>query len=330
MAGSGTAPLRDASQVLLRVVHLVRTYQAQGGRKVHALSDVSFDVAQGETLGVVGESGCGKSTLARSLLMLPPPTSGTIHFQGELLTTKRGEQLRQLRPRLQMIFQDPLASLNPRHTVLEIVTAPLLVHAIGTPTERQVRVGDALASVGLDTDVVGTRRPHELSGGQCQRVSIARALVLRPALLICDEPVSSLDVSVQAQVINLLEAAKAAYALTLLFISHDLAVIKTISDRVMVMYLGKVCELGPVASIYSRPKHPYTATLLEAIPIADPALARRPRRLPSGETPSPLELPSGCRFNTRCPKASALCRQREPEIRGSEAHGYFACHHPLE
>jgi peptide/nickel transport system ATP-binding protein len=330
MAGSGTAALRDASQVLLRVVHLVRTYQAQGGRKVHALSDVSFDVAQGETLGVVGESGCGKSTLARSLLMLPPPSSGAIHFQGELLTMKRGEQLRQLRPRLQMIFQDPLASLNPRHSVLEIVTAPLLVNGIGSSAERTERVREALASVGLDAEVVGMRRPHELSGGQCQRVSIARALVLRPVLLICDEPVSSLDVSVQAQVINLLEAAKAAYALTMLFISHDLAVIKTISDRVMVMYLGKVCELGPVASIYSRPKHPYTATLLEAIPIADPALARRSRKLPSGETPSPLAIPSGCRFHTRCAKASDLCRQREPEIRGSEAEGYFACHHPLE
>jgi peptide/nickel transport system ATP-binding protein len=330
MAGSGTTPLRDPSQVLLRVVHLVRTYRAQGGLKVHALSDVSFDVAPGETLGVVGESGCGKSTLARSLLMLPPPTSGEIQFQGEPLTTKRGEQLRQLRPRLQMIFQDPLASLNPRHTVLEIVTAPLLVNGIGTPAERQLRVEEALASVGLDAEVVGTRRPHELSGGQCQRVSIARALVLRPALLICDEPVSSLDVSVQAQVINLLEAAKAAYALTMLFISHDLAVIKTVSDRVMVMYLGKVCELGPVASIYSQPKHPYTAALLEAIPIADPELARRPRKLPSGETPSPLAIPSGCRFHTRCPKATDLCRQREPEIRGSEVAGYFACHYPLE
>jgi len=330
MAGSGTAPLRDSSQVLLRATHLVRTYPSQGGLRVQALSDVSFDVARGETLGVVGESGCGKSTLARSLLMLPPPSSGEIRFAGESLTDKRGEQLRQLRPRLQMIFQDPLASLNPRQSVLEIVTAPLLVNGIGTPVERKTRVAEALHSVGLDVDVVGTRRPHELSGGQCQRVSIARALVLRPSLLICDEPVSSLDVSVQAQVINLLEAAKAAYALTMLFISHDLAVIKSISDRVMVMYLGKVCELGPVASIYSRPRHPYTAALLEAIPIADPELARRPRKLPSGETPSPLAIPSGCRFHTRCPKATDVCRQREPEIRGSEAQGHFACHHPLE
>jgi peptide/nickel transport system ATP-binding protein len=262
-------------------------------------------------------------------LMLPPPTSGEICFQGEPLTAKRGEELRRLRPHLQMVFQDPLASLNPRHTVLEIVTAPLLVNGIGSAAERTARVTEALTSVGLDAEIIGTRRPHELSGGQCQRVSIARALVLRPSLLICDEPVSSLDVSVQAQVINLLEAAKTTYALTMLFISHDLAVIKSISDRVMVMYLGKVCELGPVASIYSKPRHPYTAALLEAIPIADPQLARRPRQLPSGETPSPLAIPSGCRFHTRCPRATDLCRQREPEVRGSEAQGYFACHYPL-
>jgi peptide/nickel transport system ATP-binding protein len=330
MAGSGSVQLRDAESVLLRVENLVRTYQAQGGQRVHALSDVSFDVATGETLGVVGESGCGKSTLAKSLMMLPPPSSGVMRFAGELLSDKQGEALRRLRPRVQMIFQDPLASLNPRHSVLEIVTAPLLVNDIGTAVERQSRVEEALHSVGLDVAAVGTRRPHELSGGQCQRVSIARALVLRPQLLICDEPVSSLDVSVQAQVINLLEAAKAAYRLTMLFISHDLAVIKSISDRVMVMYLGKICELGPVENIYRRPQHPYTAALLEAIPVANPEIARRPRKLPSGETPSPLSIPSGCRFHTRCPRASEVCRKSEPEIRGNEARGYFACHHPLE
>ena len=328
MAGSGKAQLR-AQPTLLRVENLQRTFQVQGGGRVHALSDVSFDVVSGETLGIVGESGCGKSTLARSLMMLPPPSSGSVTFDGQLLTQKQGEALRELRPRLQMIFQDPVASLNPRHTVLEIVSAPLVVNDIGTHDERHTRVLETLAAVGLDADAVGTRRPHELSGGQCQRVSIARALVLRPALLICDEPVSSLDVSVQAQVINVLEAAKVSYALTLLFISHDLAVIKSISDRVMVMYLGKICELGPVASIYARPRHPYTAALLEAIPQIDPALARRPRQLPGGETPSPLGIPSGCRLHTRCPRATDVCRQQEPQIRGDDG-GYFACHHPLE
>ena len=328
MAGSGKAQLRESPQVLLRVENLERTYQVKGGGRVQALSDVSFDVVAGETLGIVGESGCGKSTLAKSLLMLPPPSSGLVRFEGESITQKRGEALRKLRPRLQMIFQDPLASLNPRHTVLEIVTAPLLVNDIGSVEERQARVIETLQSVGLDAEAVGARRPHELSGGQCQRVSIARALVLRPALLICDEPVSSLDVSVQAQVINVLEAAKSAYALTMLFISHDLAVIKSISDRVLVMYLGKICEIGPVAAIYRQPRHPYTAALLEAIPVADPALARRPRKLSSGEMPSPLAIPSGCRFHTRCPKASEVCRQSEPEIRGDDVHGYFACHHP--
>jgi peptide/nickel transport system ATP-binding protein len=330
MAGSGTVQLRDSQQVLLRVAHLQRTYQAQGGQRVHALSDVSFDVATGETLGIVGESGCGKSTLAKSLMMLPPPSSGAVRFADVAVTEQRGEALRQLRPRMQMIFQDPIASLNPRHTVLEIVVAPLQVNDIGTPEERDTRVVQALQSVGLDVQAVGARRAHELSGGQCQRVSIARALVLRPALLICDEPVSSLDVSVQAQVINLLEEAKAVYALTMLFISHDLAVVKSISDRVMVMYLGKICEIGPVEMIYSRPKHPYTAALLEAIPVADPQLARRARKVPVGETPSPLAIPSGCRFHTRCPKATDVCRQVEPEMRSADSRRYFACHHPLE
>jgi peptide/nickel transport system ATP-binding protein len=330
MAGSGKAHLRD-SQSLLRVENLVRTYRSDGGQRVQALSDVSFDVMAGETLGVVGESGCGKSTLAKSLMMLPPPSSGTVHFDGAQLTGKHGDELRKLRPRIQMVFQDPVSSLNPRHSVLDIVAAPLRVNDIGNADQRRGRVLETLHAVGLDPDAIGARRPHELSGGQCQRVSIARALVLKPALLICDEPVSSLDVSVQAQVINLLETAKSNFALTMVFISHDLAVIKSISDRVMVMYLGKICEIGPVEAIYANPKHPYTAALLSAIPIANPSLARRPHPLPTGETPSPLAVPNGCRFHTRCPFATDICRQTEPTLKASAdaSQLFFACHHPL-
>jgi peptide/nickel transport system ATP-binding protein len=329
MAGSGKAHLRTQSDLLLRVENLVRTYRAKGGQRVQALSDVSFDVAKGETLGIVGESGCGKSTLAKSLMMLPPPSSGDIRFGTTTLTGQSGEGLRKMRQSIQMVFQDPVSSLNPRHTVLEIVEAPLIVNDIGTPDERKVMVEQTLDAVGLDVNAVGSRRPHELSGGQCQRVSLARALVLRPALLICDEPVSALDVSVQAQVINLLESAKLDFSLTMLFISHDLAVIKSISDRVMVMYLGKMCEIGPAEQVYRRPRHPYTAGLLAAIPKSEPGRARQARSVPIGETPSPMAIPSGCRFHTRCPNASPTCRTVEPEIRALDDGHFFACHHPL-
>jgi peptide/nickel transport system ATP-binding protein len=331
MAGSGKAQVRDdRADVLLRVEHLIRTYLAKGGQRVQALSDVSFDIVHDETLWIVGESGCGKSSLAKSLMMLPPPTSGSIRFEQASLTAMVGDALRTLRRRMQMVFQDPVSSLNPRHTVCEIVEAPLVVNRIGSARERKQPVRQTLEAVGLVVDAVGSKKPHELSGGQCQRVSLARALVLRPALLICDEPVSALDVSVQAQVINLLESAKAAFALTMLFISHDLAVVKAISDRVMVMYLGKICEIGPVDQVFRRPRHPYTAGLLAAIPVADPAKPRGTRSVPMGETPSPMAMPSGCRFHTRCPRASAICRHDEPAIRGLDHAHFFACHHPLD
>ena len=323
MAGSGAAALRAADCALIRVENLTHVYRAKGGLRVQAVSDVSFDLLPGETLGVVGESGCGKSTLAKALMMLAPPTEGAILFERELLTGRSENSLRALRPRLQMVFQDPISSLNPRHTVEQIVETPLEVHGIGTKTDRKERVRQVLVSVGLDQNQIGSRRPHELSGGQCQRVSIARALVLQPSLLVCDEPVSALDVSVQAQVVNLLEQTKKHFALTMLFISHDLLVVKSISDRVMVMYLGKVCEIGNVNEIYANPAHPYTRMLLAAIP--DPL--QPCVQIDCGETPSPMNMPSGCRFHTRCMKATELCAREEPVLRESGFDHYVACHH---
>lgn len=323
MAGSGMAALRAADCALIRAENLSHVYRAKGGQRVQAVSDVSFDLLPGETLGVVGESGCGKSTLAKALMMLVPPTEGTIRFEREPLTGRSENSLRAMRPRLQMVFQDPISSLNPRHTVEQIIETPLEVHDIGTKAERQDRVRQVLVAVGLDQNQIGSRRPHELSGGQCQRVSIARALVLQPSLLVCDEPVSALDVSVQAQVVNLLEQTKKHFALTMLFISHDLLVVKSISDRVMVMYLGKVCEIGDVDEIYANPAHPYTQMLLAAIP--NPLQPRV--QMDSGETPSPMNMPSGCRFHTRCMKATELCAREEPVLRESGFDHYVACHH---
>lgn len=330
MAGSGTQHLRGAGQdIVLSLEHLVRTYPSRQGRHVAALSDVSVDVASGETLGVVGESGCGKSTLAKAAMMLPRPTSGQVRFEGRALNDMDADATRLLRRRMQMVFQDPVSSLNPRQTVRRIVEMPLVVQDVGLPQERRERVERALLAVGLDPARVGERRPHELSGGQCQRVSLARSLVLEPRLLICDEPVSALDVSVQAQVINLLEDAKAEYGLTMLFISHDLAVVKSISDRVMVMYLGKVCEVAPVEAIYREPRHPYTALLLASVARPDPGIPRARSLSSARETPSPLDVPSGCRFRTRCERATDRCTQEEPVIRAAAREGhYFACHHP--
>jgi len=329
MAGSGTAHLqREAA--LLSAHNLVRTYKAKGGRRVQALSDVSLDIVAGETLGVVGESGSGKSTLARAIMALPAPDGGTVAFDGADMLAARGAGLRSLRHHMQMVFQDPLSSLNPAHRILDIVEMPLLVAGRGTAAERRRIVLETLRSVGLDGEQIGHRRPYELSGGQCQRVSIARALVLRPRLLVCDEPVSALDVSVQAQVLNLLEDAKATFALTMLFISHDLGVVKGISDRVAVMYLGKLCEIAPTDSLYAAPRHPYTATLLASVPSLKPRQRTQQPQMPRGETPSPLDVPSGCRFRTRCPAATDRCAREEPQIRmveGSTGH-FVACHHP--
>ncbi len=323
MAGSGRAPLRQGA-TLLSVENLVVEY-GSGRHRVHAVSDVSFDVRRGETLGLVGESGCGKSTLGRSVLQLYRPRSGRVMFDGVDLTAATGEALRRLRRRVQLIFQDPIASLNPRRRVGEIVAEPLVIAGIGDAAARERRVREVLNAVGLDADLVMRRRPHEFSGGQCQRISIARALVLEPDLIICDEPVSALDVSIRAQILNLLEEMKGRYGLTLIFIAHDLAVVKAVSDRVAVMYLGKLCEIGPAERIFEEPAHPYTSLLLAAIPLPDPD-AGVPESVPFGEPPSPLAPPSGCRFRTRCPLAAARCAEEEPVMREIGPDRYVACH----
>jgi len=330
VAGNSTVHLQRGD-ALLQVRDLVKTYASRGRRRVQALSQVSFDLTRGETLGVVGESGSGKSTLARAVLALPAPDSGAVQFDGQPVFEATGAALRSLRQRMQMVFQDPMSSLNPAHRVHEIVEMPLIVAGGHSAAQRRETVMATLATVGLDGEVVGQRRPYELSGGQCQRVSLARALVLRPELLVCDEPVSALDVSVQAQVLNQLEDAKAAYSLTMLFISHDLGVVRGISDRVMVMYLGKVCEIAPTDALYSAPRHPYTATLLASVPTLTPSRRTERPGLPRGETPSPLDMPSGCRFRTRCPRADPRCTAEEPLIvpaQGRPDH-FVACHHPL-
>jgi peptide/nickel transport system ATP-binding protein len=324
MLPGATAPLREP---LLRVEDLVVEYQLHG-RIVHAVSGVSFEICPGETLGLVGESGCGKSTLGRAVLQLVRPTAGRVLFEGRDLTRMHGEPLRLLRRRMQLIFQDPIASLNPRRRIGDIVAEPLIIAGIGDRGERQHRVRDVLGAVGLDPDLAMGRLPHEFSGGQCQRISIARALVLEPQLLICDEPVSSLDVLVRAQILNLLEAMKARYGLTLLFIAHDLAVVKAVSDRVAVMYLGKIVEIGETEALFRAPGHPYTSVLLDAIPVPDPSIVP-PENVPVGEPPSPLAPPSGCRFRTRCPRADARCAAEEPPLRALAPDRFVACHYPL-
>lgn len=327
MAGSGTAHLRDPGDVLLRVEHLTMTFSASGGATVSAVSDVSFDIAPGETLGLVGESGCGKTTTGRAVVGLTRPSSGSIRFAGQEVTTAARESMRRMRAQMQMIFQDPVSSLNPRMRVRDIVAEPLDIWQRPTAREREQRVAAMLEVVGLDYAATWSRRPHEFSGGQCQRISIARALMLDPQLLICDEPVSSLDVSVQAQILNLLEDMKDRYGLTMLFISHDLAVVKNVSDRVLVMYLGKVCEIAASEDLYRAPAHPYTAALLSAIPVADPDLPRQPEHL-AGDVPSPVAPPTGCRFRTRCQKAQARCTDEEPELRPTATGHWVACHFP--
>ena len=312
---------------LLRVEDLVVEYFI-GGRTVHAVSGVSFAVARGETLGLVGESGCGKSTLARAVLQLGKVTSGQVLFDGVDLTTIGGSALRRMRRRLQVIFQDPIASLNPRRRIGDIIAEPLLIAGMSDKADRDARVRRVLTAVGLDPDLAIPRFAHEFSGGQCQRICIARALILEPELIVCDEPVSSLDVSIRAQIINLLEDMKARYGLTLLFIAHDLAVVKAVSDRVAVMYLGKLCEVAPTEQLFRNPGHPYTALLLEAIPRPDPD-ATVPASVPVGEPPSPMTPPSGCRFRTRCSRAERRCSEEEPVIREIAPHQLVACHFPL-
>jgi peptide/nickel transport system ATP-binding protein len=327
MAGSGTAHLRATGDAVLRAEHVTVEFPAGRRRTVHAVSDVSIDLLPGETLGLVGESGCGKSTLARALLQLPAPTSGRVTFAGEDLGERSAEQMRRLRPRFQVIFQDPISSLNPRRRVRDVVGESLAIW--GDPDgDGAARVDEAIRTVGLDPELVGDRRPHEFSGGQAQRLSIARALLPRPDVLVCDEPVSALDVSIQAQILNLLEDARARFGLAMLFIAHDLAVVKHISDRVAVMYLGKLCEVADPARLYARPRHPYTATLIAAVPSA--ADGRDGPVSPTSGLPSPLAPPSGCRFRTRCPLATERCAEEEPELRELAPGQFVACHHPLE
>jgi peptide/nickel transport system ATP-binding protein len=330
MAGSGKAHLHEAEEALLSVEDLTVEFPVgRTGLKVHAVSGISFDVLPGETLGLVGESGCGKSTTGRAIMQLPRPTGGSVRFQGKDLTKLAGEDMRSMRTQMQMIFQDPISSLNPRRRITDIVAEPLNIWEVGDKASRDAKVREVLEAVGIDPDVAAGRRPHQFSGGQCQRICIARALVLEPKLIICDEPVSALDVSVQAQVLNLLEDLKAKYGLTLIFIAHDLAVVKNVSDRVAVMYLGKVCEVAKADELYERPSHPYTDLLLRAIPVPDPNAEIDSSGRIVGEIPSPIAPPSGCRFRTRCPRASDRCSVEEPQLADIGDGHFVACHHPL-
>ena len=312
---------------LLEIENVTVEY-AVGGRILSAVSDVSLTVGKGETLGLVGESGCGKSTLGRAVLQLRKPTSGKVTFDGTELTGLAPEAMRLMRRRLQLIFQDPIASLNPRRCIGDIIAEPLIIAGVKDKAERDRKVREVMVAVGLDPDNAIGRLPHEFSGGQCQRISIARALILEPELVICDEPVSALDVSIRAQILNLLEEMKRRYGLTLLFIAHDLAVVKAVSDRIAVMYLGNLCELSLTEQLFKQPAHPYTALLLEAIPVPDPTV-KPATNVATGEPPSPLDPPSGCRFRTRCPRADAQCAAEVPALREVAPGQLVACHHPL-
>jgi oligopeptide transport system ATP-binding protein len=294
---------------------------------IKAVDDISFQVRRGETLGLVGESGCGKSTTGRAILQLYRPTDGQVLFKDEDLTTLKGEVLRRKRREMQMIFQDPYASLNPRMTVGGIVSEPLEVHNIfATKKERQERVQELLRVVGL-TPYFVNRYPHEFSGGQRQRIGVARALAVNPEFIVCDEPISALDVSIQAQIINLLQDLQSEFGLTYLFIAHDLSVVRHISDRIVVMYLGKLGELADQAELYASPLHPYTQALLGAVPIPDPVIEeKRQRIILEGDVPSPANPPKGCNFSTRCPKVMDICHQEDPEFRDLGGGHWVACH----
>jgi peptide/nickel transport system ATP-binding protein len=344
MAGTGTAHLRPlGDDVAMRAEDVVVDFPiGRSGRRlrgtaqtlvVHAVAGVSVDVVRGETLGIVGESGCGKTTLARAVMQLPRPTAGTVWFDGQELTVLDAGAMRLARTKMQMIFQDPISALNPRRNVREVVREPLAIWKRGTKAEQYDVVDRLLEEVGIDPARAAESRPHQFSGGQCQRISIARALVLDPDLVICDEPVSSLDVSVQAQVLNLLEDLKDRHGLSLLFIAHDLAVVKNVSDRVAVMYLGKLCEVAPSQRLYEQPAHPYTKVLLDSIPVPDPEV--EVAAIPvTGEPPSAVfakdAAPAGCRFAPRCPGATEECWTVEPQLTPVDTDGHFvACHHPL-
>jgi len=322
----------NCNDVLLKVEDLVMYFPVRRGvfqrvvGHIHAVDGISFEIQRGETLGLVGESGCGKSTTGRAILQLYRPTSGKVVFEGEDLTTVKGEKLRLKRRKMQMIFQDPYASLNPRMTVEEIIGEPLIVHEIARGDEIRKRVQELLSLVRLNPAYID-RYPHEFSGGQRQRIGVARALALNPDLIICDEPISALDVSVQAQVVNLLEDLQEELNLTYLFIAHDLSMVRHISNRIAVMYLGILAELADRDELYGNPLHPYTAALLSAVPIPDPVIeAKRKRVILEGDVPSPINPPSGCRFRTRCPYTQKICEQERPSWREVKKGHFVACH----
>ena len=331
-ARTSTHPRTDEQGELLSVEHLRMWFPVRQGilqRRVgwvRAVDDVSFGVRRGETLGLVGESGCGKTTVGRTILQLYKPTAGSVRFEGMELTKASASELRRKRRDMQIVFQDPYASLNSRLTVGSIIAEPLEIHGIGSGRDRRDRVSELLRLVGLDRSMAG-RFPHEFSGGQRQRIGIARALALEPSFIVCDEPISALDVSIQAQVVNLLQELQERLGLTYLFIAHDLSVVRHLSDRIAVMYLGKIVEITTRAALYERPLHPYTIALLSAVPIPDPVVERRRRRMILvGDVPSPVNPPSGCRFHTRCPFAQELCRQEEPPLNEVESDHAVACH----
>ncbi len=314
-----------AREILLSARGLVKEFPAKGHKRVHAVSDVDLDIYAGETLALVGESGCGKSTLGRTLIQLIPPTAGTVTFQGHEITGLSARAFAPYRRQMQLIFQDPYASLDPRMTVHDIVAEPLVTYKL-CPDKAAVtqRVRELLDAVGIPDEFL-YRYPHQFSGGQRQRIGIARAIALQPRLIICDEPVSALDVSVQSQILNLLKDLQERFGLTYLFISHDLSVVRFMADRVAVMFLGRLCEVGDTKTVYERPAHPYTRFLLDAIPMADPRARETEKPLLQGEIPSPIDVPSGCRFRTRCPYATSRCRTEEPELRAVDGR-LVACH----
>jgi len=327
--------MADNNTPLLKVEHLHKEFPTGSGfmggkfskKVVSAVNDLSFEIRAGETFGLVGESGCGKSTTGRAIMHLDPPTSGKVYFEGRDISKMNKKELKAMRREMQFIFQDPYASLNPRMTIGEIISEPMVIHGIGTPEERIERVRELLDVVGLNPEHIN-RYPHEFSGGQRQRVGIARSFILRPKLIICDEPVSALDVSIQAQVLNLLKDLQKQYGTAYLFIAHDLSVVQHISDRVAVMYLGKMVELSDWKSLYAEPNHPYTQALLSAVPIPDPDVQQnRKRIILAGDPPSPIDPPSGCRFHTRCPIAQAKCSEETPEFREIGEGHYCACHY---
>ncbi|MCX6056293.1 MAG: ATP-binding cassette domain-containing protein [Chloroflexi bacterium] len=324
--------MTENTEVLLKVEDLVMHFPVYRGvirRKVasvHAVDGISFDIHKGETLGLVGESGCGKSTTGRTILQLYKPTSGHVYFKGKDLVGLKPEAMRLMRREMQMIFQDPYASLNPRMTLRDIVGEPLMAFDEASGKEIDERVARLLELVKLNPDFLG-RYPHEFSGGQRQRIGVARALALNPSLIVCDEPISALDVSIQAQVVNLLEDLQKEFNLTYLFIAHDLSMVRHISNRVAVMYLGVIVELADRDELYNNPLHPYTQALLSAIPVADPVFYESHRRkVLEGDVPSPVNPPSGCRFRTRCPIAGTICAEQQPEWREVKVNHFTACH----